>query len=41
MLQNRFHLGELFDGQGGQVPGKYGILVDPELFARVRQGGGT
>lgn len=33
MLQNRFYLGELPDGNGGWVPGRHGALIDPALFA--------
>lgn len=41
MLQNRFYLGELPDGNGGWIPGKHERLIDEDLFlqaqvARVR-----
>ena len=36
MLQNRFYLGELPDGNGGQVPGKHAPLLSPDLFARAQ-----
>lgn len=36
MLRNRFYLGELPDGDGW-LPGRHGMLIDPELFARVQQ----
>jgi site-specific DNA recombinase len=32
MLQNRFYLGELPDGQGGWIPGKHAPLIDRSLF---------
>lgn len=32
MLQNRFYLGELPDGDGGWLPGKHAPLVDTALF---------
>jgi site-specific DNA recombinase len=35
LLQNRFYLGELPDCEGGWVPGKHGVLIDPELFERA------
>ena len=36
ILQNRFYLGELPDGQGGQVPGKHEAVIDPDLFDRAQ-----
>src|SRR5215207_3323913 len=33
MLQNRFYLGDLPDGQGGWVPGAHQPVLDAELFA--------
>jgi hypothetical protein len=36
MLINRFYVGELPDGQGGWVPGKHGVLIDPALFDRAQ-----
>jgi site-specific DNA recombinase len=36
MLQNRFYVGELPDGEGGWLPGKHGALIDPALFARAQ-----
>nr|MDP9469235.1 recombinase family protein [Chloroflexota bacterium] len=36
ILANRFYLGELPDGEGGQLPGKHAALVDPGLFARAQ-----
>ncbi len=33
ILQNRFYLGELPDGDGGWVAGKHDGLIDPDLFA--------
>ncbi|MDP9354723.1 MAG: recombinase family protein, partial [Chloroflexota bacterium] len=32
ILQNRFYLGELPDGEGGWLPGKHAPLLDPDLF---------
>jgi site-specific DNA recombinase len=32
MLQNRFYLGELPDGQGGWIPGKHAPMIDKALF---------
>jgi site-specific DNA recombinase len=42
MLQNRFYLGELPDGEGGWIPGKHKAMIDTALFdaamiARFRQ----
>ncbi len=37
ILQNRFYLGELPDGQGGWLPGKHGTLIDPDLFDRAHR----
>ncbi len=37
ILQNRFYLGELPDGQGGWQPGKHGPLIDPDLFDRAQR----
>ena len=36
ILQNRFYLGELPDGQGGHLPGKHAPLLDPLLFERAQ-----
>lgn len=36
LLRNRFYVGDLPDGNGGWVPGKHGVLVDPELFDRAQ-----
>jgi site-specific DNA recombinase len=36
ILQNRFYLGELPDGQGDWVPGKHQPLIESELFARAQ-----
>ncbi len=36
ILQNRFYLGELPDGDGGWLPGKHGAMVDPVLFERAQ-----
>jgi site-specific DNA recombinase len=36
LLQNRFYMGELPDGEGGWLPGKHGVLIDPALFARAQ-----
>jgi site-specific DNA recombinase len=36
MLQNRFYVGELPDGERGWLPGKHGVLIDPALFARAQ-----
>ena len=36
MLQNRFYVGELPDGEGGWLPGKHGALIAPALFAAVQ-----
>src|SRR5215204_1904430 len=36
ILQNRFYLGELPDGQGGQVPGRHEAVIEPELFDRAQ-----
>ena len=35
MLQNRFYLGELPDGEGGWLPGKHEAFVDADLFAQA------
>ncbi|MDP9358464.1 MAG: recombinase family protein [Chloroflexota bacterium] len=35
ILQNRFYLGELPDGEGGWVAGKHGSLIDPAIFERA------
>jgi site-specific DNA recombinase len=32
MLQNRFYLGELTDGNGGWMPGKHEAMIDQALF---------
>src|SRR5215212_2235056 len=32
MLQNRFYLGELPDGNGGWMPGKHAPMIDAALF---------
>ncbi len=37
IIQNRFYVGELPDGNGGWVPGKHGVLIDPDLFERAQQ----
>ncbi|MEA2526460.1 MAG: site-specific recombinase [Thermomicrobiales bacterium] len=37
ILQNRFYLGELPDGEGGWLPGKHGGMIDPDLFARAER----
>ncbi len=36
ILQNRFYLGELPDGEGGWLPGKHAPLLDPDLFTRAQ-----
>ncbi len=36
ILQNRFYLGELPDGNGGTLPGKHGAMIEPGLFARAQ-----
>ncbi len=36
LLQNRFYLGELPDGQGGWVPGRHDALIDPALFEQAQ-----
>ena len=36
ILQNRFYLGELPDGQGGSVSGKHDGLIEPDLFNRAQ-----
>jgi hypothetical protein len=35
MLQNRFYLGELPDGNGGWIPGAHQLVLDVELFERA------
>jgi site-specific DNA recombinase len=35
MLQNRFYLGELPDGNGGWLPGKHGSLIAEVLFEKA------
>ena len=35
LLQNRFYLGDLPDGEGGWVPGMHGTLLDPKLFEKA------
>jgi hypothetical protein len=32
MLQNRFYVGELPDGEGGWLPARHGVLIDPANF---------
>jgi DNA invertase Pin-like site-specific DNA recombinase len=36
MLQNRFYLGELPDGDGGWLPAKHAPLIDPAIFQAAR-----
>ncbi len=36
LLQNRFYLGELPDGQGGWIPGAHDPALDDELFERAQ-----
>jgi site-specific DNA recombinase len=38
LLQNRFYLGELPDGNGGWIPGAHQAVLDPELFAAAQRG---
>jgi site-specific DNA recombinase len=35
ILQNRFYLGELPDGNGGWIPGKHDAMIDPAVFAKA------
>ena len=37
LLQNRFYLGELPDGQGGHVPAAHQPVLDAELFEQAQQ----
>src|SRR5918998_1515670 len=37
LLQNRFYLGELPDGQGGHVPAAHHPVLDTELFEQAQQ----
>ena len=39
LLQNRFYLGQLPDGQGGWMDGAHQPVLDEEIFNRPRQPG--